>query len=68
MSCIYIFVFLYSQLGNLERKWQHHEQNNFVMRDCILYTLHFITSPGPAFTKLFGIRIKIRLKLKILLL
>ncbi|XP_060563519.1 intraflagellar transport protein 74 homolog [Ruditapes philippinarum] len=25
----------YSQLGNLERKWQHHEQNNFVMRDFI---------------------------------
>lgn len=25
----------YTQLGNLERKWQHHEQNNFVMRDFI---------------------------------
>ena len=24
------------QLGNLERKWQHHEQNNFVMNECIL--------------------------------
>ncbi|EDO34892.1 predicted protein [Nematostella vectensis] len=29
----------HSQLGNLERKWQHHEQNNFVMKDCILVTL-----------------------------
>jgi hypothetical protein len=26
----------YFQLGNLERKWQHHEQNNFVMKECIL--------------------------------
>lgn len=25
----------YMQLGNLERKWQHHEQNNFVMKDFI---------------------------------
>ncbi|XP_052778155.1 intraflagellar transport protein 74 homolog [Mya arenaria] len=25
----------FTQLGNLERKWQHHEQNNFVMRDFI---------------------------------
>ena len=25
------------QLGNLERKWQHHEQNNFVMKECILW-------------------------------
>lgn len=25
----------FSQLGNLERKWQHHEQNNFVMREYI---------------------------------
>ena len=26
----------HAQLGNLERKWQHHEQNNFVMKECIL--------------------------------
>lgn len=25
----------YAQLGNLERKWQHHEQNNYVMKDFI---------------------------------
>ncbi|CAB4038278.1 intraflagellar transport 74 homolog isoform X1, partial [Paramuricea clavata] len=25
----------YSQLANLERKWQHHEQNNFVMKEFI---------------------------------
>ena len=30
----YLFVFF--QLGNLERKWQHHELNNFVMKECIL--------------------------------
>ncbi|KAL2781634.1 intraflagellar transport protein 74-like protein isoform c, partial [Daubentonia madagascariensis] len=24
----------HSQLTNLERKWQHHEQNNFVMKEC----------------------------------
>ena len=24
------------QLGNLEHKWQHHEQNNYVMKECIL--------------------------------
>lgn len=24
------------QLTNLERKWQHLEQNNFAMRECIL--------------------------------
>ena len=24
------------QLGNLERKWQHLEQNNFVLKECIL--------------------------------
>ncbi|XP_038659955.1 intraflagellar transport protein 74 homolog isoform X3 [Scyliorhinus canicula] len=27
----------HAQLMNLERKWQHHEQNNFVMKECILY-------------------------------
>ncbi|GFS09394.1 intraflagellar transport protein 74-like protein [Elysia marginata] len=26
----------YSQLMNLEKKWQHHEQNNFSMKECIL--------------------------------
>ncbi|XP_070563843.1 intraflagellar transport protein 74 homolog [Ptychodera flava] len=25
----------HAQLGNLERKWQHHEQNNFVMKEFI---------------------------------
>ncbi|XP_064604644.1 intraflagellar transport protein 74 homolog, partial [Liolophura sinensis] len=25
----------FAQLGNLERKWQHHEQNNFVMKEFI---------------------------------
>ncbi|XP_077981097.1 intraflagellar transport protein 74 homolog [Glandiceps talaboti] len=25
----------HTQLGNLERKWQHHEQNNFVMKEFI---------------------------------
>ncbi|XP_064385371.1 intraflagellar transport protein 74 homolog [Halichondria panicea] len=25
----------YIQLGNLEKKWQHHEQNNFVMKEFI---------------------------------
>ncbi|CAH1779959.1 unnamed protein product [Owenia fusiformis] len=25
----------YAQLGNLEKKWQHHEQNNFVMKEFI---------------------------------
>lgn len=25
----------HSQLGNLERKWQHHEQNNFIMKEFI---------------------------------
>lgn len=25
----------FMQLGNLERKWQHHEQNNFVMKEFI---------------------------------
>ncbi|CAI8024864.1 Intraflagellar transport protein 74 homolog [Geodia barretti] len=25
----------YIQLGNLERKWQHHEQNNFAMKEYI---------------------------------
>ncbi|XP_064626072.1 intraflagellar transport protein 74 homolog isoform X1 [Lineus longissimus] len=25
----------YTQLGNLERKWHHHEQNNFVMKEFI---------------------------------
>jgi len=25
----------HSQLGNLERKWQHHEQNNYVMKEFI---------------------------------
>ncbi|RLV96997.1 hypothetical protein DV515_00012224, partial [Chloebia gouldiae] len=27
----------HSQLTNLERKWQHHEQNNFMMKECILF-------------------------------
>ncbi|XP_071952265.1 intraflagellar transport protein 74 homolog [Antedon mediterranea] len=25
----------FTQLGNMERKWQHHEQNNFVMKEFI---------------------------------
>ncbi|KAI0209160.1 intraflagellar transport 74 [Lamellibrachia satsuma] len=25
----------YTQLGNLEKKWQHHEQNNFVLKEFI---------------------------------
>ncbi|KAK2194084.1 hypothetical protein NP493_2g01002 [Ridgeia piscesae] len=25
----------YAQLGNLEKKWQHHEQNNFVLKEFI---------------------------------
>lgn len=32
-------LFEFWQLGNLEKKWQHHEQNNFVMKECILYFL-----------------------------
>ena len=26
------------QLGNLQKKWQHHEQNNFVMKECIRFS------------------------------
>jgi hypothetical protein len=33
-------IFFYFQLSHLERKWQQHEQNNFVMKDCILLSLH----------------------------
>ena len=29
----------YTQLSNLEKKWQHHEQNNFSMKECILLWL-----------------------------
>uniref|UniRef100_A0A8C9U1X2 Intraflagellar transport 74 n=1 Tax=Scleropages formosus TaxID=113540 RepID=A0A8C9U1X2_SCLFO len=29
----------HAQLTNLEKKWQHHEQNNYVMRECILLSL-----------------------------
>ena len=36
-----LFSVLPSQLGNLERKWQHHEQNNFVMKECILLTAKY---------------------------
>ena len=40
---IFFFVFsknkyFFLQLGNLEKKWQHHEQNNFVMKECILFS------------------------------
>lgn len=28
------------QLANLETKWQHLEQNNFVMKECILHNTH----------------------------
>ena len=30
-----LIVTFFLQLGNLERKWQHHEQNNFVMKEFI---------------------------------
>ena len=39
---MYNVMILYLQLGNLERKWQHHEQNNFVMKECILCIIEFI--------------------------
>ena len=32
------------QLTNLERKWQHHEQNNFVMKECILLYYCYVKS------------------------
>jgi len=32
----YVIDFIF-QLGNLEKKWQHHEQNNFVLKECILW-------------------------------
>jgi len=32
------------QLANLERKWQHLEQNNFVMKECILQKADSFTS------------------------
>ena len=30
-------MYFFLKLANLERKWQHHEQNNFVMKECILF-------------------------------
>ena len=38
---MFFLFFMSLQLGNLERKWQHHEQNNFVMKECILCSLLF---------------------------
>ena len=32
-----LYLSFYLQLGNLERKWQHLEQNNFAMKECILF-------------------------------
>jgi len=34
---LHFCLFLCFQLTNLERKWQHHEQNNFMMKECILF-------------------------------
>ena len=34
---LFKYIYFTFQLGNLERKWQHHEQNNFVMKECILF-------------------------------
>ena len=42
--CMIIMLCFSFQLGNLERKWQHHEQNNFVMKECILYILRLIVN------------------------
>ena len=39
LASVYILLFWCFQLGNLERKWQHNEQNNFVMKECILSSL-----------------------------
>lgn len=42
---LYIFLLNFPflpQLRNLERKWQHHEQNNFVMKECILSHFFFV--------------------------
>lgn len=38
--CVCVCVSLVFQLTNLERKWQHLEQNNFVMKECILHRTH----------------------------
>lgn len=40
MVCLFLLFFC-NQLGNMERKWQHHEQNNFVMKECILFMFIF---------------------------
>lgn len=37
-----LVLFLVFKLSNLERKWQHLEQNNFVMKECILLQLYII--------------------------
>lgn len=44
-----------NQLGNLEKKWQYHELNNFAMKECILFCCLLVSwpavlvasSPGP---------------------
>eukprot|EP00794_Sanderia_malayensis_P007768 gene7768-8614_t len=40
----------YTQLGNLERKWQHLEQNNFAMKECLVYLLLLICISNNFFT------------------
>lgn len=56
--CSYFFLtlilFLYRQLTNLERKWQHLEQNNFVMKECILLkTCLYLLFPSFTFPLLY---------------
>ena len=36
------FFFFVFQLGNLERKWCHLEQNNFVMKECMCCFCDFL--------------------------
>ena len=47
----FLYFHLTQQLGYLERKWHHHEQNNFVMKECILLMLLcWVIVPGTKFS------------------
>ena len=40
--CIFSIMSFFFQLGNLERKWCHLEQNNFVMKECMCHFCYFL--------------------------
>ena len=65
-SLVTWYIFLYGQpfffqLGNLERKWQHIEQNNFAMKECIFSNRKFFSILSSSIANYFTVWLNLML-------